>query len=293
MATAFAAPIPAPDIDYRDPKGWQAQEQAYIDRLATLAKANGTDPRLGRTVSFPVADGAAVYVVWRIKPLELVHVATGDAWNASAATIRGFRLSDVDAQLRQQDFWNDMRDEHEEYFASLPVGSIVHYDNGFAQYVRCVRVEGEKGKRLRPIALVGNWSSMDLPRRNADGTVYEPFHVRAIATGDPFEPNYGNVWETYDAERRAWSQRGLTPEGTAHLNDIGMARFREKPYQAPFDPTTAPAIDLTLPGPTAEEQALAALVAVLNDVRAVVEQTPQSIEDAKAAIALVREVVAA
>jgi hypothetical protein len=34
-------------------------------------------------------------------------------------------------------------------------------------------------------------------------------------------------------------------------------------------------------------------VAIINDVRSVVESTPRSIEDAKAAIALVRETVAA
>lgn len=291
MAQAFAAPIPAPDINYRG--DWQAQEQAYIEQLATLAKRNGKDPRIGRTVRFQIADGYAVYVVWKVKPLQLVHVNTGDGYQASAATIRGLRLADVDAQLRFDDFWQGKSDEHEEYVSSLPVGTVVHYDSGFAQFIRMVRVEGERGKRFRPIALVGNWDGMDLPRRMPDGSVSNGHRARAIESGEAFEPNVSCIWEALDAKGKAWAMRGLTSAGTAHLNDIGRARFAEKRYQAPFDPAKEPAIDLTIPPPTAEEQALAALMATINDVRKAVEHGAWNVPDAEAIIAKVREAVTA
>lgn len=40
-----------------------------------------TCPEAGKLISFPVADGKALYVVATLKPVALVHVDTGDAYH--------------------------------------------------------------------------------------------------------------------------------------------------------------------------------------------------------------------
>lgn len=275
MATEIGSPIDEPKIDWRNIELTQARITRWAERMREFAReATGReDEVIGRIVRFQIADGYAEYVVFDTKPLQLVHVP--ESYNISDAHMRGLTLKDIRALVNFDKRWASLRDEHEEYFASLPIGTIVHYDEGFGKFVRCVRVEGAKGNRLKPIALVGNWSEYDLPRRSADGSVRYSSGGRLMEPGFTFEPNYGSIWERYDADRRAWSMRGLTAEGTAHLNEIGRARFAEQRYQAPFDPTTAEPIDLTLPEPTDEEKAVAVLARKVNLVREAVGEHPR------------------
>lgn len=83
MAKVFAppkevGPPPSLRLDYRT---YQAQQEAWVDKLRSWVKANGDDSDLcGRIVSFPVADGFAQYMVLRKRPLGLVHLPLGDAY---------------------------------------------------------------------------------------------------------------------------------------------------------------------------------------------------------------------
>jgi hypothetical protein len=98
MATAYSAPegFDPPPFSMDT---WQQDEQDYLNRLADRCKMNGTNPLLGETIHFPRGDGAATYMVWKTKPLQLIHVAIGDAWQVEDALIRGLRLSDVRDQV--------------------------------------------------------------------------------------------------------------------------------------------------------------------------------------------------
>jgi hypothetical protein len=227
--------------------------------------------------------------MWRCvivnEPVE-IHGKTYDG--DYAGVVQGFTTDQIERTKTLKQAFERGMDDHERFYSTLPVGAIVHYDNGFAQFIRCERVEGPKGKRLRPLALIGNWNDHDLPRRRPDGSVQLGFQAEKIANGDCFEPYYGNIWESYDAKRREWSMRGLTASSTAHLNDIGRARFAEQRYQAPFDPTTAEPIDLTPPGLSAEEQAIAAYVKQLTAIAEVINVNPATLDEAKASYAAVR-----
>ena len=96
---------------YNPPKGlefkcnysgdWEKQENEYLDKLRKYCKAN-TDskhPLVGATFRIPMADSYALYMVFRTKPLELIHVATGDAWDAPDYQTRGIRLQDIQDQV--------------------------------------------------------------------------------------------------------------------------------------------------------------------------------------------------
>ena len=293
MAAIFRAPIDPPEFDFRAGHDvWERQEKEYIAQLAEIARhRGGNDPLIGRVAKFQIADGYAQYMVAKVRPLELWHLALLDGYSISPAHARGLRLADIRANVGFEDAWAKLADDHDSYFASLPIGSIVHYDEGFGKFVRCVRVEGERGHRLKPIALVGNWDAYDLPRRNPDGSVGYSSGGRLMEPGFTFEPNYSSIWERYDAEKREWSMRGLTAAGTAHLNEIGRARFAQKRYQAPFDPTTAEPIDLTLPEATAEEQALAVYAQRLQRIAAAASETPRTLDEARKAYRNVRALV--
>lgn len=88
------------------------------------------------------------------------------------------------------------------FYKRLTVGTKIHYFNGFNTFVRCKVVipkEGEfKGKKaLQPIALVGEWNDIDLPKRNRFGEIEYPHWVKYIRnqTG-AFRPNVTAIYES-------------------------------------------------------------------------------------------------
>jgi len=46
-------------------------------------------------IRFPRGDGYAQYMVWRTRPLSLLHLPVGDAWDLPDYQIRGLRVKDV------------------------------------------------------------------------------------------------------------------------------------------------------------------------------------------------------
>lgn len=102
MAKVFAPPagIKAPNFaDMFDENGRYSREKddaltaAYLDELR--AEAIVTHDIVGEVIRFQIADGYAQYMVWSVKPLELIHLPLGDAWSIPEAHARGLRLSDV------------------------------------------------------------------------------------------------------------------------------------------------------------------------------------------------------
>lgn len=106
MATVYGAPahLPAPDSfsdEFKDENGrWDFDavikaEEAWIESVQAAARATNTGDLVGEIIRFGVADGFAQYVVWKQKPLQLVHLTVGDAWTLPEAHERGLRLADV------------------------------------------------------------------------------------------------------------------------------------------------------------------------------------------------------
>lgn len=72
--------------------------KAYLSRSDTLFDAIPAD----KVVSFPYADGHAHYYVFSTKPLVLQSIPYLDAWQVSAAMIRGLRLSDIEIETARR-----------------------------------------------------------------------------------------------------------------------------------------------------------------------------------------------
>lgn len=76
------------------------REQAFMD---TLHQRRQPDSVVNAVIHFPYADGHALYLVAKDKPLRLMHLPFGDAWQVSSATIRGLRLGDVESMVAHND----------------------------------------------------------------------------------------------------------------------------------------------------------------------------------------------
>lgn len=69
---------PVPELDTNDIKGWFRKEKEWVRKVVDWCIEHGDGPNKGKEVQFPVADGAARYIVY--KPNALIHLPVGDAW---------------------------------------------------------------------------------------------------------------------------------------------------------------------------------------------------------------------
>jgi hypothetical protein len=121
------------------------------------------------------------------------------------------------------------------YYESLTEGQIVHYHNGFGEYVRC---KVNQDKQLVPFALVGRWRTYDLPKRLADGTVQLSYQCKQILNQTPFKPNALNIFE--------------------------YSEFSDKNN---FSPINAPEVDISIPEQTEEEKQISNLWTTVSEIQ--------------------------
>ena len=84
----FAAPeyIKIPQFkdflkDGFDNKGYMEAEQQYTKELEEYCLENNSGKYVGKVARFGVADGYAMYMVASLRPLEMIHLPLGDAYN--------------------------------------------------------------------------------------------------------------------------------------------------------------------------------------------------------------------
>lgn len=109
-----------------------------------------------------------------------------------AGTQGAFTTEQIEASVQWSNAMKKSGADSNSFFDHLQPGTIVHYSNGFNQYVRC---QVTVNHQLLPVALVGEWKEYDLPKRQKDGTVYLGYHAEQIKTGKTFRPHASNVWE--------------------------------------------------------------------------------------------------
>ena len=126
MAKVYRAPegFEPPEItseDYREGR-WMQIETDYLERLKTFARQEAVPPQdvdlIGEIIRFPRGDGYAQYMVWTTRPLQLIWIELGDAWQVEDALIRGLRLADVRAQVDGERKWRELIARKREEVAS-------------------------------------------------------------------------------------------------------------------------------------------------------------------------------
>ena len=73
--------IKTPDIRQKDWQLYTKECEEYLNSVKVWAKNNSSCAQAGEVIHFPVADGSAIYVVFKLKPVELIHIDTGDGWH--------------------------------------------------------------------------------------------------------------------------------------------------------------------------------------------------------------------
>lgn len=100
MAKIFSAPAEIKTPDLSDYKNWQENDTKYLTELREWCRKNGSGALCGEIVREPVADGYAQYMVYTEKPLQLIHVPTGDAWQFRWAS--KWNLTDIRNMVKRQ-----------------------------------------------------------------------------------------------------------------------------------------------------------------------------------------------
>ena len=89
MATIYASPehIKVPELNFSDVQGWKKDEERFTKELRAFCKENGSGSYAGEIVRIPHADSYAVYMVASLKPVEMIHMPIGDAWDSPYAEL--------------------------------------------------------------------------------------------------------------------------------------------------------------------------------------------------------------
>jgi len=97
---------PTPELrDFRvdgkfDSKKMDEAEEKWIGELRTWCKANSNGEYVGEVVHQGVADGYAQYMVYSLKPLELIHIPLGDSYQFQWA--HRWTASDIKMMIEQR-----------------------------------------------------------------------------------------------------------------------------------------------------------------------------------------------
>jgi len=109
MAKCYAAHIDPPELNFSGSEDISAklaeynrQQSEYLETMKADAQANCDSDLAGEVIRFPRGDGYAQYMVWQTKPLALIWIATGDAWQVEDALIRGLRVADVREMVERE-----------------------------------------------------------------------------------------------------------------------------------------------------------------------------------------------
>lgn len=166
---------------------------------------------IGTTFSYHYADANPTWTV--------IAARGGDTWDCRieedldyTGASKVFSTQEIQSSRNLTAAIDNMMSEHDTFWSTRTIGEVLHYHNGFGQFVRGEVVVGYGEKVLLPTALVGNWREYDLARYENDGSPIVPYYCRKIMEREPFQPNYTNIYEADNtlSEREA-DPRSMTP----------------------------------------------------------------------------------
>lgn len=229
----------------------------------TIATAAPARLRRGMTFRTTIGDSRPEFELLSSQSGSWLCVGTEDAMDGPdgarieseyAGAQRAFTREHILAELHWADALRASIAASGKWWATRAVGSTVHYHDSFNQFVRgIVAVDADGNVGMRPVALVGAWAPVRLPRRLADGSIHNDYWARRIDAGDLWCPHESNVFESPTFHRRG------------------------------VDPRDALPIDLTIPEPTAAEQAAINRERALQRVREIATE-PRSAQERMDAI---------
>ena len=172
---------------------------------------------------------------------------------------KAFTTQEIESSKQWAARFAKLAEADDDFWATVSEGDILHYNDGFGNFVRCEVVMGTEDNAggvdrsenvgrlvMLPVALVGNWKQFDLANRRPDGSISYGYHARKVIEGNG-----------------AWR---------ASTTCIYEAPDYSRGYAKHPDPRTLPALSLEVPEMTEleeqaalEEQMRQAMIEALND----------------------------
>ena len=91
MGKIYSTPkeIQEPVFNFKDIKGSNEKEAKYIQEVKDWCKSHSTEKTeyVGEIITIPHADSFACYIVFKTKPVQLIHLQIGDGWNSPYADL--------------------------------------------------------------------------------------------------------------------------------------------------------------------------------------------------------------
>jgi len=103
MADIYSAPqeVRLPKLDFSSMETYNKDCERYINDLTNHIKDMGYKGKnIGEIVKFAVADGYAEYMVLSMKPVKLIHIPLGDAYEFQYAHL--MTASEITKKLESQ-----------------------------------------------------------------------------------------------------------------------------------------------------------------------------------------------
>jgi len=169
-----------------------------------------------------------------------------------AGVARRYSASEIKNRIAHEELWSGIASQRDDFWANRTVGEVLHYCNGHNDFVRGVIVLIDGQFKLKPTALVGNWSAHDLPSRRPNGDIYYPYHADKVVNG---------------GDDAAWQ----CSDGCVYESPT-----RSSSYANGLDPRTLHPIDLTVPGMTADEQEQSARERLLLEISGIINNRHES-----------------
>ncbi len=112
MATIYSPPeaIKRPEFDFQNFDSYLKKCDDYRKNLKSFLQRRKNGKNVGEIIRFPVADGNAEYMVASMRPLELVHIPLGDAWQFQYAN--RLTAQDVQDKIDQQKAMKELFNKH-------------------------------------------------------------------------------------------------------------------------------------------------------------------------------------
>jgi len=79
---------------------WCMRLDIEFNKVEAISNQLTGDDIIGALISFPVADGSAIYKITSERPLTFEHVPYGDAWQVEDALLRGLTLEEVRDRIK-------------------------------------------------------------------------------------------------------------------------------------------------------------------------------------------------
>ena len=109
MAKIYSAPkeVKLPTFDWKNIEQYNKDcKQFYVDLKAFIVANGHKGKNVGEVVRYQVADGYAEYMVVSMKPLSLVHIPLGDAYEFGFMHL--MTTDEIEKNLHQQKVMNEL-----------------------------------------------------------------------------------------------------------------------------------------------------------------------------------------